>query len=613
MKRILLLLAFCLWLPSASWAQCNGIFHPQTACGTVAGGIPGEIPFSVFGGPGGTSGQLQTNNGSGGFAGITPNQDCTINGSTGVVNCTKLQNIPITTTGGTTNDVMYNNGSGWIHNTLISIFNSVCSLAPNTCTSFFGYANVIWYGAVHNGTTDDSPAFSATFTGCITTLSYNSCTIYVPSASNPYCLFSGFSINTGLTTNGGIRLMGGGVQGTNLSACGHTTNPVLTLNNQWIHVTGFTVIGYGFGSDPIFTGTPATQPAILLNSGCSSCVIEDVYTIGGTAAIQNNGACGYTISNVWGSFSYGDGSHVFGFFSQINCGGTVWNSHFDMVYPLKQPAHGVTVAAWQATHAYTATDVTNGTIVSVTCNSRAAWIQIQTAGTSGGSAPNCKPFGQSITDGTAVWQFVNFTISACIQLDTGSIETEIIQTDATCAANINIWLSNTYAGTAPSQNSIIRSTPGGAFGWNVNIGSTTTHTTILGLETSYEMLPSGGGVLIDGISSGTNIIGIDCLNGFSYCVNITAAANNISVSNMHATSGDAGGADFNVTAAATGFKLENSTHVAGSGNLFTIAAVAANHYFISGNICNGTGSSDGGTGTAKLLVPAGGCGAANAP
>lgn len=85
-----------------------------------------------------------------------------------------------------------------------------------------------------------------------------------------------------------------------------------------------------------------------MNSGCSSCRIQDVYATGGTAAIQNNGACSYTIDNIWGSFSYGDGVHVFGFFTGINCGGTIWNSHFDMVFPVSQPAHGVTISAWAA-------------------------------------------------------------------------------------------------------------------------------------------------------------------------------------------------------------------------------------------------------------------------
>ena len=97
MKKICLALLFLL-LPSASWAQCNGVFPNNTACGNVSGGsnIPRAIPLSSFPGivPGGTTGQLQTNNGSGGFGAVpTPSGDCTFNTTTGVFVCTKTNSV----------------------------------------------------------------------------------------------------------------------------------------------------------------------------------------------------------------------------------------------------------------------------------------------------------------------------------------------------------------------------------------------------------------------------------------------------------------------------------------------------------------------------------------
>jgi len=47
MKRFLLVLALLL-LPSVAAAQCNGVFAPNTICGTVAGGIPGQINSTAF-------------------------------------------------------------------------------------------------------------------------------------------------------------------------------------------------------------------------------------------------------------------------------------------------------------------------------------------------------------------------------------------------------------------------------------------------------------------------------------------------------------------------------------------------------------------------------------
>src|SRR5579862_5182717 len=71
MKKILLTLCL-LFIPNIAFAQCNGVFGANTACGTVAGGLPGPIPFSAIGGgsPGSPSTSVQYNN-SGTFSGIT--------------------------------------------------------------------------------------------------------------------------------------------------------------------------------------------------------------------------------------------------------------------------------------------------------------------------------------------------------------------------------------------------------------------------------------------------------------------------------------------------------------------------------------------------------------
>lgn len=47
MKKVLLALALLL-VPSLAQAQCNGRFAANQVCGSVAGGIPGPVPFSSF-------------------------------------------------------------------------------------------------------------------------------------------------------------------------------------------------------------------------------------------------------------------------------------------------------------------------------------------------------------------------------------------------------------------------------------------------------------------------------------------------------------------------------------------------------------------------------------
>lgn len=73
MKKIILVLA--LWLlPSVAFAQCTGVFPASTVCGVTAAGpnVPGPLPLSSFAlAPGGSSGQVQINNGSGGLGGLT--------------------------------------------------------------------------------------------------------------------------------------------------------------------------------------------------------------------------------------------------------------------------------------------------------------------------------------------------------------------------------------------------------------------------------------------------------------------------------------------------------------------------------------------------------------
>ncbi len=76
MKKLLLALVLLL-APAAAFGQCNGIFPASNVCGTTAAGpgIPGPLPLTSFAlAPGGSSGNVQTNNGSGGLAGINNTQ-----------------------------------------------------------------------------------------------------------------------------------------------------------------------------------------------------------------------------------------------------------------------------------------------------------------------------------------------------------------------------------------------------------------------------------------------------------------------------------------------------------------------------------------------------------
>lgn len=86
MKKLLLALAI-LFVPTIAFAQCNGVFPNNTVCGNITGAnnTPRATnPSAFLGAAGGTSGQIQYNNG-GALGGFTASQDATINISTGAV------------------------------------------------------------------------------------------------------------------------------------------------------------------------------------------------------------------------------------------------------------------------------------------------------------------------------------------------------------------------------------------------------------------------------------------------------------------------------------------------------------------------------------------------
>lgn len=76
MKRLLVALALLL-LPTVAFGQCNGVFPTGTVCGNVTGSsnLPRPTSTASFGlTPGGLSGNVQFNNGSGGLGGYTNTQ-----------------------------------------------------------------------------------------------------------------------------------------------------------------------------------------------------------------------------------------------------------------------------------------------------------------------------------------------------------------------------------------------------------------------------------------------------------------------------------------------------------------------------------------------------------
>lgn len=448
--------------------------------------------------------------------------------------------------------------------------------------------NPVQYGAKGDGSHNDTPAFNS----CrdLLLLAYGSGTIFVPLATNPYCLSDGFSIDTGLTTNGAIIVQGAGFGNAVLSACGNNVT-VFRTNNQWTSLRDLQIYGYGVNAtDPVFTGTLPTKAAVQCDAGGSFFNVRNVGIIGGTANVLLK-CSNYDLQNISTGLAYGDGAHVFGMVTTNGGGGSLTNSHLDQGFPVLQPPHNTsTGAVWINGHPYT-----RGDIVQVTCAGLTWLIQANNTGTSGSLSPACKPFGSFITDNVTgscpspsagiCWLLDRATTHYCMQVDTDSVEVQVSQVDMTCSAKYNFGMTNTYAGSAPGQITLTNITAGGGNEGNVYFGAGSS-VTMTGVEESNCIIPGCSAVFFDtGFSSVATINNNRALNGLSYGF-ILAGGRSITINGGVVNSADTAGvvvtgaADWIVNGGVYGLGITGTSIV-------TAATAAVDYCIITNNIFHG--------------------------
>lgn len=452
------------------------------------------------------------------------------------------------------------------------------------------WCDVTAKGAVHDGTTDDTPAFNACLTQILTTKGYGSGVIFIPPATNVYCIKTGIYVNTGSTSSGGIIFQGSGIQATSLSACGQNVT-VLRTNNQWVSVRDLNVFGYGvFGTDPVFTTTPPTVPTIQCDSGGSFFNLHNVSIWGGTAGLELQ-CSNYDIENISVVGAYGDGTagHVKAMVWTINGGGEIHDSHLDQDTPITRPTHGSGVSGWASAHAYTA-----GTVVTMTCNSVSWRVQAINNGTSGGSQPVCRPYNNYMSDNVTgscptpsagvCWLIVMPADFYCMQLDSGSVEVQITHVDMTCAANYNLGLTGTFGG-GPQQIDINNITAGAAFTGNI-IFAAGSHVTMNGVEESNCIFAGCAAVTV-GASFGGNLTSTNnrALNGLSYGW-IIGGGSGYTVNGGMVTSADIAGIQLN---AGTNIIINGGLYGTGITGTSIISAASAgvDYCIITNNIFHG--------------------------
>lgn len=202
--------------------------------------------------PGGTSGQIQTNNGAGGFGGFTASGDFTINTATGV----GTLNTVTTAKGGTgtnnstnsANDVLASNGANgnFVHTALLTLINTVCTASPSTCGNLFGYILPAWYGAVCDGTTNDATALQTAVTAA------SGKVLLLPSGS-------GCVTNTTLTVSANTVIKGTGRDTSGVIS-------TITAGNATFYMPGVSNITL---QDFACTGTDTATSWSVTNYGCA--------------------------------------------------------------------------------------------------------------------------------------------------------------------------------------------------------------------------------------------------------------------------------------------------------------------------------------------------------
>lgn len=439
-----------------------------------------------------------------------------------------------------------------------------------------------------DGFTNDTPAYR--FCRDILLSTFGGGVVNVPASQNPYCLSEGFGVDTGLSTNGAITFQGSGFGPSIWSACGNDVT-LFRTNNQWTSLRDIQIQGYGVrATDPVFTGTLPTKPAVQCDAAASFFNMSNVSIIGGTANLLLN-CSNYHIQNISTGSSYTDASHVLAMVVQNGGGGSLINSHLDQGWPVLQPLHNTAAPiAWINAHTYTL-----GDRVIVTCAGRTWIIQAHNTGTTGSSPPSCKPFGTFITDNVTgscpspsagiCWLLDRATTFYCMQVDSLSVEVQLSQIDMTCSSKYNFAMTNTYSSTPPGQVSLTNITPGGGSDGNIYIGAGSS-LTMTGVEESNCITPGCAAIYFDtGFSGVATVNNNRALNGLSYGF-VLAGGSSITINGGVVSSADVAGVQIN---AANHFIINGGIYGSGiTGTSIVSAASAAIDYcIITNNIFHG--------------------------
>lgn len=259
--------------------------------------------------------------------------------------------------------------------------------------------NVRQLGAMGDDTNDDGTIIQ----GAIDELAaaYGGGIVNVP-PGNYYC-------PSGLIVKSGVWLIGAGNRAATIDVKANDVSAITVDSgaNSW-KVSGFQVFGKGAPNDTATFG--ATSQAVSV-SGAGG-VLSDVNIYGGNYALYSNGVDNL-FQNVYANYAYGN--------ALVATQGADWyqRNKFDSLASIG-PTNSRPYPAWAAATAYTVGQAVGTAGYAIVCT---------VAGTSGGSAPTLKNYGQSITDNTVTWNLASPTTYDAILVGAGAAENHFVMCD----------------------------------------------------------------------------------------------------------------------------------------------------------------------------------------
>ncbi len=448
--------------------------------------------------------------------------------------------------------------------------------APPSGGSGYSY-DVTTYGAVGDGTTDDSAAIQSAIDAAVLG---GGGTVYFPAGT--------YLVNTRLNLIGShVRLLGENLGAAKLKS----TN----TNAEIVKVTG---TRNSIENLQLFANTFATSGQIVLFEDAVQCKMDNCWVQGGWQCLAITGpACADDIFTRC-TFTYATGLRMVQMSrgsTGLNGGHHFWRCLFNQAYPQGVPTSAAYKGNWTASTAYAVGDI----VVS-----GGYYIRCKTAGTSGATEPGLDFYFVDLPDGSAVWELMARLGYTGINVDTGVSYVIIRECDMTGPYAQAIQIQNSLGGDAPFCVHVEQTTAHGVINNGASVSA--------GREIEFHAFDAFGptgtgttyGIVFHTAASDTFQVRGCRLSGFTDGVNVSAGQNAV----IEGCAIFGCGAGVRIAAGISRFVIANnmlgSSASRGTNTLgIGIAAGASNNYNVVNNIVAGavTGLSDGGTGTSKTV------------